>query len=288
MASKLNRFSHFPLVRIIVGLFVCILVIIIGQISSQAFLKTSTLEKDYKDILTGIWMAVLVLAAYILLFRSYENRAISELSLKRFWVNAGLGFLIGIALQSLVILIIFLNGGYQVISVNPITYLLPAFAIGITSAIFEEVLFRGILFRITEASLGTIWALVISSVIFGGMHLANKSSSLYSAFSIAIEAGLLLGVSYVYAKNLWMPILLHFSWNFAEGGIYGAYLSGNVLSKSLITSRFSGSEWISGGTFGPENSLQAIILGLIAAAIIFRIAYKQGKIMQPYWKSHKS
>jgi membrane protease YdiL (CAAX protease family) len=288
MASKLNRFFHFPLVRIIVGLCVCIVVIIIGQISSQAFLKSSNLEKDYKDILTGIWMAVLVLAAYILLFRYYENRVITELSLKRFWVNAGLGFLIGIALQSLVILIIVLNGGYQVLSVNPITYLLPAFAIGITSAIFEEVLFRGILFRITEASLGTIWALVISSVIFGCMHLANKSSSLYSAFAIAIEAGLLLGVSYVYAKNLWMPILLHFSWNFAEGGIYGANLSGDVLSKSLISARFSGSEWISGGAFGPENSIQAIILGFIAAAIIYRIAYRKGKIIQPYWKSDKS
>jgi uncharacterized protein len=284
MSSKISKFIHFPVIRIIVGLVLCLVVIFIGQLSAQLLLKGTSLDQDYKDIITGVWMALLVLFTYILLFRYYEKRAISELSLKKFWINAGLGFLLGLILQSLVILVIWIAGGYQVLSLNPVSFLLPAFAVGITSAIFEEILIRGILYRITEESLGTIWALVISSLIFGFLHLANKSSSLYSAFAIAIEAGLLLGVSYVYSKNLWMPIALHFSWNFAEAGIYGANLSGNVLSKSLITSRFSGSELISGGAFGPENSIQAIFLGLIAAVIIFGIARKQNKLVLPYWK----
>ncbi len=288
MTSKAGRFFHFPVVRIIIGLIVCIIVIIIGQLSAGALLKGTSLDRDYKDILTGSWTAILVLAAYIFLFRYYEKRAISELSLKKFWRNALLGFFLGLLLQSCVILITYLYGGYQVLSVNPISYLLPAFAIGITSAIFEEILIRGILFRITEESLGTIWALVISSLLFGFLHLANQSSSVYSAFAITIEAGLLLGVSYVVTRNLWMPILLHFSWNFAEGGIYGANLSGNILSKTLISARFSGSEWITGGAFGPENSVQAIVLGFIAAAIIFMVAYKQKKLIKPYWRRHNN
>jgi len=284
MESKAYKFFHFPVVRIIAGLLAVIGAIIIGQLTSGTILNKTAIDKDYKDIISGGWMAILVLGTYILLFKYYEKRKINELSLKKFGKNAITGFLIGLILQALVVLVIYLTGGYQVLSLNPFTYLLPAFAIGITSAIFEEILIRGILYRITEESLGTIWALVISSLLFGFLHLANKNSSVYSAFAISIEAGLLLGVSYVYAKNLWMPILLHFSWNFAEGGIFGANLSGNILSKSLITARFSGSDWISGGAFGPENSVQAIILGFAAAVIIFVIAYKQGKLIKPYWK----
>jgi uncharacterized protein len=280
----MRRLFHVPIIRIIVGIVLCSLAVYIGQLSAQALLKDSSLDKDYKDILAGIWIAVLVLTVYILFVRLIERRSILELRLKNFWINAGLGFFIGFLLQSLVVLIIWFNGGYQVLSLNPISYLLPAFAVGITSAIFEEILFRGILYRIIEESLGTVWALVISSLIFGLMHLANRNSSLYSAFAIAIEAGLLLAAAYVYSKSLWMPILLHFSWNFCEGGIYGANLSGDVLSKSLITSRFTGSEWITGGAFGPENSIQAIILGIIATLVLLRIVYKQGKMVLPYWK----
>lgn len=280
----MRRLFHVPIIRIIIGIVLCSLAVYIGQLSAQALLKDSSLDKDYKDILAGIWIAVLVLTVYILFVRLIERRSILELRLKNFWINAGVGFFIGFLLQSLVVLIIWFNGGYQVLSLNPISYLLPAFAVGITSAIFEEILFRGILYRIIEESLGTVWALVISSLIFGLMHLANRNSSLYSAFAIAIEAGLLLAAAYVYSKSLWMPILLHFSWNFCEGGIYGANLSGDVLSKSLITSRFTGSEWITGGAFGPENSIQAIILGIIATLVLLRIVYKQGKMVLPYWK----
>ncbi len=103
---------------------------------------------------------------------------------------------------TLVILIMFLGNAYTILSVNPLTFLMPALALGIPSAIFEEILLRGIIFRITEEKLGSIRGLVISSIIFGFAHLTNENSTVFSVIAIAIEAGVILGAAFIYSKNL--------------------------------------------------------------------------------------
>ena len=80
-----------------------------------------------------------------------------------------------------------------------------------TSAIFEEILFRGILFRVIEDKLGSYLSLLISALIFGFLHIANPNSSFVTEVGLAIQAGLLLGSAYIYAKNLWFPIAIHFA-----------------------------------------------------------------------------
>jgi CAAX protease family protein len=97
----------------------------------------------------------------------------------------------------------------------------------------------------------------------------------------------LLAAAFIYSKNLWLPIFLHFAWNFAEAGIYGAVISGNQITESLFTAKFSGPEILTGGAFGPENSLQATLLCLVAAIIFILIARRQGKFVKPYWKMRK-
>jgi len=287
MKSKLNRLIHFPVTKILIGLIGVAIATVSVQSGAQAIAKHIPLNEDIKNLLVAVLAAIAASVTYFYLFRFYEKRNIEELSTTHFLRNSLTGFLIGFLILSFVILVMYFGKAYTILSINPASFLIPTLAIGISSAVFEEILFRGIIFRITEQKLGSVWALIISSSIFGFAHLANPNSTVFSAIAITIEAGLLLGAAYIYSKNLWLPIFIHFAWNFSEGGIYGAIISGNGLTKSLITSKISGSELLTGGTFGPENSLQAVILGLVSGIVFLWMANKQGKLVEPFWKQQK-
>lgn len=249
-------------------------------------MKYIPFNDDFENLADAI-MAAAALTTYFYLFKFYERRKIAELSRTYFWYNALGVFLIGFLVLSMIILVMCFANAYTILSFNPVSSLLPALAIGISSAIFEEILFRGIIFRITEEKLGSVWALIISSSIFGFGHLANENSTVFSAIAIIVEAGLLLGGAYIYSKNLWLPIFIHFAWNFAEGGIYGAVISRNDLKKSLISSKISGPDLFTGGAFDPENSLQAIFMGLAVGILFLWFSYKQHKIVKPFRHNQK-
>src|SRR5690606_14008684 len=232
--------------------------------------------------------SILTIVGYIYLYKYYEKRKITEFSTNGIARNLSLGILLGVVAQSLTILVIYLAGEYSIVSINPILYILPALGMAFSSAIFEEILLRGILFRIVEEKLGSYIALFISALIFGLLHLANPNSSLIAGIGLAIQAGLLLGAAYIYSRNLWFPIAIHFAWNFTQTAIYGASVSGNAMSKTLITSEISGSDWFTGGQFGPEGSIQATVFGLIASIFLLYLSHKKGNIVNPYWKTSTS
>ncbi len=102
-------------------------------------------------------------------------------------------------------------------------------------AVIEEILFRGVLFRLVEQMTGTVGAMVVSALVFGGLHLLN-SPNLWGALAIAIQGGLMLAAVYAATRSLWLPIGLHFGWNFAESGIFGTTVSGSDNSGGGIFS----------------------------------------------------
>ena len=179
---------------------------------------------------------------------------------------------------------IYLNHGFKVVSVNPFAFIIIPITVAFTVAIFEEILIRGILFRIMEEKLGSYIALIISAIVFGGLHLINPNSSLISATCVAVEGGLLLGAAYIYSRSLWLPIAIHFAWNFMQSGIFGAITSGNEKTNSLLTIQLTGSKFITGGAFGPEGTIQAIIFCLIATMVLMYLNTKRNKLIKPYWK----
>jgi uncharacterized protein len=134
-----------------------------------------------------------------------------------------------------------------------------------------------------EEKLGSYISLTISSVIFGVLHLANPHTTLLSSLCIT-AAGFLMGSAFIYSRNLWFPIALHFAWNFTQSGIYGAITSGNEKTNSLLEAKIKGSEIITGGAFGPEGSIQATLLCFIASVLLLMICRRQNKIVKPYWK----
>ncbi len=281
-----QKILRYPLIKIIIGLVVCGVIVSVGQIIVGKLLNATTIETEVKNLITGLVVAILSIASYIYLYKFYERRAISEFSKNGLLKNLTLGVILGTMLQSLTILVIYLKGGYSIISINPVLFLVPPLTMALTSAIFEETLVRGIIFRITEEKLGSYFALIISAVLFGAMHLANPNSSLTVAIGLAIQAGLLLGSAFIYSRNLWFPIAIHFAWNFTQSAIFGANVSGNTISKTLITSKIEGAVWFTGGQFGPEGSIQATVFCLIATIVLLTLSHKEGKIMKPYWKNH--
>ena len=278
-----QKILHFPLTKIIIGLVVCGVIVGVGQSLIGKLLNLSTIDEDIKDLCVGIVVAILAMVSYTYLFKFYEKREITEFSKVGMFKSLAIGIILGAVLQSLTILVIYLKGGYSIVSVNPILFLVPSLTMAFTSAIVEEILMRGIIFRITEEKLGSYLALLISAILFGVMHLGNPNSSFTAAIGLAIQAGLLLAAAYIYSKNLWFPIAIHFAWNFTQSAIFGANVSGNTVTKTLMTSKITGAEWFTGGQFGPEGSIQATAFCLVATITLLYLSRKEGKIIEPFW-----
>ena len=96
----------------------------------------------------------------------------------------------------------------------------------------EELLFRGILFRWLEEFGGSWLALLLTSALFGAAHLGNPNATAFSAFCIAVEAGVLLGAAYMLTRSLWLPMGLHAAWNFTQGEIFDVPVSGSTSMAS--------------------------------------------------------
>lgn len=282
LSLKQKTFNS-PITKMILALLTFMAVVIIGQQIAVKLLDLTPLEKDYRNLLKGLFVSSACIFSYILFFRKYEKRTITEFSTKGLAKNLLTGTLIGFVLQSLTILVIYLNGNYSVVNINPVSFIVIPFTIMFTVAVIEEILVRGIIFRVLEEKLGSYISLIISSVLFGVFHLINPHGTLISGICI-ITAGFLFGAIFIYSRNLWLPIALHFAWNFTQSGIYGAITSGNEKTKSLLEAKIQGPVFITGGEFGPEGSIQAIIFCLIATIILLVLNHKENKMIKPYWK----
>ncbi|WP_030559105.1 CPBP family intramembrane glutamic endopeptidase, partial [Streptomyces exfoliatus] len=111
-------------------------------------------------------------------------------------------------------------GHYEIHGLGSVTGALGLVGFMAAAAATEEVMFRGVLFRLVEERTGTWIALSLSGLVFGLVHLLNPHADLWGAVAIAIEAGGMLGAAYIATRSLWLPIGLHFGWNFAAAGIF--------------------------------------------------------------------
>lgn len=141
----------------------------------------------------------------------------------------------------------------------------------------EEVIFRGLLYRMISERFGMWLALTVSSLFFGIVHIFNPGASLWSSIAIAIEAGLLLGAAYQYSGSLWLPIGIHWAWNFTQGNVFGFAVSGGDSGDSFFVSSATGPELFTGGAFGPEASILAAVLGALISAFYIRMYLKKQK-----------
>jgi membrane protease YdiL (CAAX protease family) len=281
--NYLHNIIHFFLVKIIIGVIVVGgSVALLGVLFNFIFDKTGTPD-DIKNAIISIPFCVIALLSYVFLFRFYEKRQIKELRLSAFAKNALIGFLTGLSLQSLFILVIYFTGNYKITHVNPFSFLLPSFLTALTAGFVAEILIRGIFFRLAEEKLGTIITLLIITVIFAVIHSGSKHATFLSVCATSLQAGVLLSAAYIFSRNLWLPIFLHFAWDFVEPGIFGAINPGNSIEQSLFTSEITGSAFITGGQTGPQNSIQALIFCAIMSLVFLWLAKRKNNFLKPAW-----
>jgi membrane protease YdiL (CAAX protease family) len=271
-------FSFF-LTKIIIGILVIVAPVWLIESAGRWFLEKFTTHDELINGIISIAASAAAIFSYVFLFRFYESRKIVELNPSEFLKNAILGFLTGLALQSLFIFILYLADHYRILAINPLSYLMPALIMAVTAGFVAELIIRGIVFRITEEKFGTTISVLFMTILFGILHSGSKGANVISVVATSAEAGFLLSAAYVFARNLWLPIFLHIAWDFAEPGIFGGINPGNSVNKSLFTSEISGPIFLTGGEAGPQNSLQAAIFCLLAGFIFLWLAKRKNNFI---------
>lgn len=237
-----------------------------------------------KSIAAVVGIAALALGIYVAFGRFVERRALSELSLSGAGREWGMGLLIGAGLYTACVLVLMALGMYRIEGLNPWSYVIPAVAMALSSGIFEELFFRGVLFRSVEDIFGSWVSLTVSALVFGLVHLFNPAGTITGALYISIEAGLLLAAAYMLTRRLWLSIGFHMAWNYVQSAIFSGIVSGGVSDPGLIRSNIKGPEVLTGGSFGLESSVIAFTFCTATGIVLLIMAVRQGRIVPPVWK----
>ena len=274
-----RRVLRSPPVRVLAVGF--ILVMMMGL---NTDVMTSYAGEPVKSVKHVMALAIAGFAIYIGYAQLIEQRTVSELALPGMGRELGIGLVIGAGLYTACELILMAVGIYRIKGLNPLSYMIPAIAMALSSSVFEELLFRGVLFRSVETWFGSWAALVVSSLVFGLTHLMNPQGTIEGALFIAVEAGILLAAAYMLTRRLWLSIGFHMAWNYTQSAIFSGIVSGNDAQQGLIRSTTIGPDWLTGGSFGVESSVLALVLCTTTGIVMLVMAKRGGKIVPPIWK----
>lgn len=278
-SGLIHRILQSPPVRIIVLGF---LLVYLMAMNGDVMLSYGS--EPLKALAHVVAIAIAGFAVYIAYARFAEQRTVSELALPGMGRELGIGMLVGFGLYATTVLILIVMGIYRVEGLNPLTFMIPALAMAVSSGVFEELLFRGVLFGSVQKWFGSWTALVVSSLVFGMVHLMNPEGTMEGALFIAVEAGILLAGAYMLTGRLWMSMGFHFAWNYTQSAIFSGIVSGTGTAQGLIKSTIDGPELLTGGSFGLESSVLALAVCTTTGVILVYKAVKRGKIVQPFWK----
>lgn len=253
-------------------------VAVVALVGGQAVAAVQE-NNPWLTLVLGVVTSVLALLVYGWVVRRTEHRAVTEVGRKGAAAGFGLGTLLGLALFGTVIVNIAFLGYYEVTGRGSVSGAAGLLGFMAAAAVTEELLFRGVLFRVMEERMGTWWAMALSGVVFGAFHLANPDASLYGAVAVAVEAGGMLTAAYIATRKLWVPIGVHFGWNFAAGGVFSTEVSGNGSTQGLLDSATSGPSLVTGGEFGPEGSLYSLVFCVLTAVVFLLVARRRGRLV---------
>ena len=198
-----------------------------------------------------------LMGLYALLVRLFEARWPSEARPRPGLL--GLGIVLGVGLFWTVYATYVLMGVARFRGFNGLGGVGAVVLVSILAGFGEEILFRGVVFRVLEESFGTIIAVIMSAALFGLLHAGNPGATAFSTAAVAIEAGGMLAAAYVWSRSLWLPIGIHLAWNATQGGLFSEPISGHAATGLLNFPLSPGaSPLITGGVFGPEASIVAL------------------------------
>ena len=225
--------------------------------------------------------------AYVIVTRRIDKRTLTSAGLAPvgFFSETGIGLIIGGGVFSAVIGAMSAFRLYEIGSINSHFRPFLPLSLFLCIAVFQEVAMRGCIFQTLERRWGSGIALVSSSLFFGLLHLGSPVQGLSTEqwlvgpFFLAFETGFLFTAAYLLTRRLWLPIGMHWGWNFFETSIYGTANSGAWEDdpNSLFAGHAHGPFLLTGGAFGPEASIFCLIVGFYAGTILLRLAIRRGQ-----------
>jgi uncharacterized protein len=278
MNVTIKKVLYFPITKIIIGIVICFsLFVVIQNFVLKPFFYSIIQDRNIANPIIHCVSSIVLLAAYYYLFRLYDKRKITELSLKYLPKEMFGGFILGFSTISLSIFILYLLGYYHAISITTDHYPIKFFTVLIFAALIEDLFHRGLIVREMENWLGTNIAIVIGMLV-ELQHVFNPNSNLFSLFLYLIW-GFTMGMMFIYTKRIWLPFFFHIGWNFAQP-FYGSNLTGVNDMGSIIQSKFNGPELLTGGAVGIEDSIFTASFLLLIGITLYYLAKKDGKIVK--------
>ena len=278
--TALGRIVQFPLTRFVLVLAFLAPVNLVVMALDPGLETSTPLTRSLVAACAGVFMYL----AYCLYTRLIEKRKALEMTLKDSPAEFGKGLAIGAGLMIVIVAALAIAGCYRIDEYSfDLSLLVAAFLRLGFGAFMEELLFRLIIFKLTEEALGSWVALVVQAVVFGALHFGNPNASVFSSVAIMVEAGVLLAAAFMVTRRVWLIFGLHLAWNFVQSTVFGLSVSGTT-SHGIITPIVSGPEWLTGGAFGVEASWPAVGLCLAVGLLFLRRAVKGGQLVLPVWR----
>ena len=234
-------------------------------------------ESSVARLIAAIAGSVAILIVYYAAIRWGERRPVDELELRPAPRELALGMLTGGAAIAAIIAIQWLFG-WVAIEPRRVDAVALALRDSIRSGVLEELVLRLVILRLLWRAFGIWPAIVIAAALFGVLHLANPDSGWFAALCLIAGEG--IGIAfYLVTGRIWASIGMHAAWNFTQGWIFGAVVSGTVdIAGGPLALRpaVGVPDLLSGGGFGPEASLAALLVSAIASAAFLRWAWVRG------------
>lgn len=276
----LRRIVDFPLVALVTAVLLYVFAV---AVAFSLLKLVPPVGRDAQAVIAAAAQIGLVLLVYKLAIVRLGEDPRDDLPARGALPQLGLGLLGGFLIFSAIVGVAAIADVYNIVGEGGTSELLiDLVAVAIVPGFMEELLFRGILFRWIERIGGSWAALIITSALFGLGHILNPNATWFSSFAIAMEAGILLGGAYMLTRSLWLPIGLHAAWNFTQGFVWDVNVSG-IEEHGLVKAQLSGPALLSGGEFGLEGSLIAVVVATSVGAWFVYRAVKRGELVHPMW-----
>jgi membrane protease YdiL (CAAX protease family) len=271
------RVLLFFILYFLVNLFIAVPVVLV-----IAFIRPSA-GTSLTDLMSGeyLWVTLLVtaIAAFITVFifrKGVDRKSLASLGFETsgYFAEGASGFFLALVILGIGSIVLYFSGHLQWtdIAFDP-NHLFIAFGMILMLVLTEEMVFRGYILSNLMESFNKWVALIISALLFALVHSLGPNVNLLSVAGLLL-AGVLLGINYIYTKNLWYAIVFHLCWTFTQGPLLGYKMSGLNL-PSLLQLETKGDDMITGGEFGFEASAINILLLLVAISILYFIYEKK-------------
>jgi membrane protease YdiL (CAAX protease family) len=262
---RARLFTH-PLLRIVLGVVAVML-----PISLTLALIHALVPQPLRVVWPMPLAALLSFLSYRLFTIRIEKRQPTELALPGAAREVGAGIGLGAALGLAVAGVLAVAGEFVITGSSAAwDALLKCLPEQIMVATFEELIFRAVLFRIVDQRWGMRVALAVSFVLFALAHLPNDNISALAVLNTAVVS-LTLCAAYMLTGRVWLPIGIHFGWNFLYDGVFAVPLSGHA-ARGWLQVSLPGPEWLTGGAYGVEASVLTLLVWGVATVLVLKRA----------------